>query len=84
MSSLARLSADQRDALLRDIETTEFFASIRWATIAGMLALPTYGGNRNYVGWRALGIDGAMQYAAPFGYYDRPEIRRQLLGKEGA
>ena len=76
----AALTAAQRDALLRDEEKTPFFGIMRYASIAGMLALPSYGGNRNYVGWKAIGLDMAAEYSPPFGYYDRPEVRRQLLG----
>lgn len=81
--SFAQLAPEQRDAILHDIEGTEFFGTMRYATIAGMFALPAYGGNREYVGWRAIGLAGAMEYAPPFGYYDRPDIRRQLLGRGG-
>ncbi|MFN8573485.1 MAG: gluconate 2-dehydrogenase subunit 3 family protein [Gemmatimonadaceae bacterium] len=83
VTNFAQLSPEQRDAILHDMEGTEFFGTVRSATIAGMFALPSYGGNRNYVGWRAIGFGMAMEYAPPFGYYDRPEIRQQLLGREG-
>lgn len=76
------LPAAQQDAVLKAIEKSDFFQSMRAATIAGMLALPSYGGNRDYVGWKAVGLEYANEYAPPFGYYDRPEVRRQLLGTE--
>lgn len=78
----AMAPADQ-DAVLKEIEQTPFFQAARFATIAGMLALPSYGGNRAYIGWKAIGLRDAPTYSAPFGYYDRPDVRRKMLGGEG-
>jgi len=81
--SAARFSAmavADQDALLKEIEETPFFQATRFATIAGMFALPSYGGNRAYTGWKAIGLRDAPMYTPPFGYYDRPDIRRKLLG----
>jgi len=36
-----------------------------------MFALPSYGGNRDGIGWTLLGFDDTHAYAPPFGYYDR-------------
>jgi gluconate 2-dehydrogenase gamma chain len=76
----ASLTKEQQDALLRDRETTPFFETIRTLTLAGVLSSPKYGGNRNYVGWKLVGHDPSPTYQPPFGYYDRPAVRRQLLG----
>ena len=76
------LTGEQRDEVLRAIEKSPFFEALRLATIAGMFALPSYGGNRDYVGWKALGMDTAPVFAPPFGYYDRPAVRRDLLGRK--
>lgn len=78
------LTTAQQDELLKSIEETPFFQAMRGATIAGVLSLPRYGGNRGYIGWRAIGLQGAPIYSPPFGYYDRPDIRRTLLGSEDA
>jgi len=74
------LTAAQQDELLTSMEETPFFQTMRFATIAGMLCLPEYGGNRGRVGWKAIGLQDAPTYAPPFGYYDRPDVLRKLLG----
>jgi hypothetical protein len=80
-ATFASLTAEQQDALLRDIEKTPFFGAIRFATLAGFLALPKYGGNKDYVGWKFIGQEVAMEHQRPFGWYDRPENQQALLGK---
>lgn len=80
-ATFAGLTSEQQDALLRTIEKTPFFGAIRFATIAGFLSLPKYGGNKDYVGWKFIGQEVAMEHKAPFGWYDRPENQMALLGK---
>ena len=75
------LTADQQDAILRGMEKTPFFGAIRFATIAGFLALPKYGGNKDYVGWKYIGQENTMEQKPPFGWYDRPENQVALLGR---
>ena len=77
----ASLSDTEQDALLRGIEDTEFFGAVRFATIAGMFALPKYGGNRGYIGWQMVDQQSVMEYQPPFGWYDQPENQRALLGR---
>ena len=52
------------------IERTPFFQAVRFDTIVGMFALPTWGGNRDYAGWHMLGLEHQPQFQPPFGYYD--------------
>ena len=80
-ATFASVTPAQQDALLRDIEKTPFFGAMRFATIAGFLSLPKYGGNKDYVGWKFIGQDVAMEQRSPFGWYDRPENQRALLGE---
>ena len=80
-ATFASLTAEQQDAMLRAIEKTPFFGAIRAATLAGFLALPKYGGNKDYVGWKFIGQDRVMEHKAPFGWYDRPENQQALLGR---
>jgi gluconate 2-dehydrogenase gamma chain len=80
-ATFASLTAEQQDALLKEIEKTPFFGAVRFATLAGFLSLPKYGGNKDYVGWKMIGQDMAMEQKAPFGWYDRPENQMALLGK---
>lgn len=79
-ATFASLTAEQQDVMLREIEKTEFFGAVRFATLAGFLSLPKYGGNKDYVGWKMIGQDMAMEQKAPFGWYDRPENQMALLG----
>ncbi len=69
-ASFGALTAAQQDEVIRDIEKTPFFQAARFDTIVGTFALPTYGGNRDYVGWHMLGFEHQPRFQAPFGYYD--------------
>jgi len=75
-ASFAALAAAEQDDILKQIEATPFFQAVRVDTIAGTLALPTWGGNRDYVGWHLLDIEHQMSFQAPFGYYDAEVNRR--------
>ena len=71
-TSIHELSAEQRVELLKSIEKTEFFEQVRTHAVLGWLGHPMHGGNLGMSGWKAIGIDHAMQYQPPFGYYDGP------------
>jgi gluconate 2-dehydrogenase gamma chain len=64
------LTAQQQDDALREIENTPFFQTVRFDTIAGTFALPSYGGNKDYVGWKMIGLEHQPLFQPPFGYYD--------------
>jgi len=70
------LEPQQQDALLRDIEETPFFATMRYLTIAGMFSLPDYGGNRDYSGWKLIGFEHRHVWEPPFGFYDADYMTR--------
>ncbi|MEO7522389.1 MAG: gluconate 2-dehydrogenase subunit 3 family protein [Gemmatimonas sp.] len=80
-TKFSALTAAQQDDILRGMERTEFFGAVRFATIAGFLALPKYGGNKDYIGWKHVGQDHTFEYTPPFGWYDRPENQQALLGR---
>ena len=62
--------ADQ-DAFLRSREQYPFFDEIRTLTIRGIFAMSSYGGNRDNIGWKLVGMDGPPHaWTPPFGYYD--------------
>jgi gluconate 2-dehydrogenase gamma chain len=71
-ASFADLGADDAGALLRELEAeqSEFFETVRVATITGWLANPEYGGNAGKIGWKAIGFDDRFVWSAPFGWYD--------------
>lgn len=73
--SIAALSEDQRIALARAIEHTEFFETLRTHVIIGFLAGPEWGGNRGKAGWKLIAFDDAGAFQPPFGYYDGPESK---------
>jgi len=70
------LSTTQQDEVLREVEQTPFFQAARFDTIVGTFALPTWGGNRDFIGWHMLGFDHQPRFQAPFGYYDADANRR--------
>ena len=65
------LSAEQQIAVLKKIETSQFFELVRTMTILGMFSSPEYGGNYNKIGWKLLGFEDQFFFKAPFGFYDR-------------
>ncbi len=74
------LTPARQDDVLRGIEQTPFFGAMRFATLAGMFSLPSYGGNRDWIGWKLVGQDLAQDFAPPFGWYDDPRHRPRAAG----
>jgi gluconate 2-dehydrogenase gamma chain len=66
----SQLDTTQQDALLKEIEHTPFFGGVRYVTIVGMFANPSWGGNRDSVGWKLIGYEPHAAHKPPFGYYD--------------
>lgn len=75
----ATLTHEAQTALLKSEEASPFFQTVRFMTIAGMFAMPSYGGNRNHAGWKMLGFVHQMAWLPPFGHYDA-----QATSKPGA
>jgi gluconate 2-dehydrogenase gamma chain len=69
-ATIAMLSTEQQMQLIHGIETTDFFELLRTHTMYGFLGNPSYGGNRDRVGWKLIGFEDRMAYQPPFGYYD--------------
>lgn len=71
--SFAALPSAQQIAVLTAMEKEkpQPFNVLRFATIAGMLANPEWGGNHQKVGWKWIGFDDRFSWAPPFGWYDR-------------
>jgi gluconate 2-dehydrogenase gamma chain len=53
----------------------DFFTAIRAHTVFGFLCDPSYGGNRDYAGWKVVGYPGRQHHRG--GY-----TKDQMLGKE--
>lgn len=66
----AALPPSAQDDLLHQVEATPFFELMIYLTVAGMFALPSYGGNRDYLGWTLLGFSSSHAWTPPFGHYD--------------
>ncbi len=75
------LTAEEQDAFLRTHDQAPFFGFVRFGTIAGMFALPKYGGNTNWIGWELVGQEVKWEQKPPFGWYDDPVNQRALLGR---
>ncbi len=61
----------QQIAWLKEVDKTPFFTAVRRLTILGLIALPQYGGNHDYLGWKLIGVENSHVWEPPFGYYDR-------------
>lgn len=81
---LSALPPERQDEVLRRMENSDFFGQVRFATLAGMLTLPEHGGNRDFIGWAMIGQEPAMEFRPPYGWYDRPENIRALIGRGDA
>jgi hypothetical protein len=73
--------ADQ-DAYLKTQEQSPFFQGARILTIFGVFSMSKYGGNRDNIGWKLVGMDGPPHaWSYPFGYYDAEYAREQQNGE---
>jgi gluconate 2-dehydrogenase gamma chain len=66
----SELSSKQQIKSLEAIEEGKFFKLLRFLTMAGMLTNPSYGGNRDGVGWQLIGFEDRHFWQPPFGHYD--------------
>lgn len=72
------LSESDQDTYLVRNEKTPFFGGIRFLTMAGVFGMSKYGGNRDNVGWKLVGMDGPPHaWAPPFGHYDAEYLAAQ-------
>ena len=65
--AFADLDVAAQSAYLKTIEATPFFGRMRLLTVAGLLALPSYGGNEDKVGWKLVGFVDRHAWQPPFG-----------------
>ena len=73
--------ADQ-DAYLKTQEQSPFFQGARILTIFGVFSMSRYGGNRDNIGWKLVGMDGPPHaWSYPFGYYDADYMEKQQSGE---
>jgi gluconate 2-dehydrogenase gamma chain len=72
-AGIATLTNQRQIQLIQAIESTDFFELLRTHTLYGFLGNPSYGGNRDRIGWKLIGFEDRMAYQPPFGYYDGGE-----------
>jgi len=70
-ASFASLTFEQQREYLKTVDRTPFFDTTRLLTLLGLFSLPTYGGNRDGVGWKLIGFEDRHVFQPPFGHYDR-------------
>jgi gluconate 2-dehydrogenase gamma chain len=83
------LAIPEQDRLLKQIETTVFFALLRTHTIEGMFCDPMHGGNVDMVGWQLIGFPGPrMSYLDEVDRYHgrefrpKPQSLQQIVGRK--
>ena len=76
-TAFSNLTAAQQDDVIRSIEKTPFFQAVRFDTVVGTFALPSWGGNRDYAGWHLIGLEHQPRFQPPFGAYDVEANRRK-------
>jgi gluconate 2-dehydrogenase gamma chain len=65
------LESPDQDRYLATQENTGFFQLLRVMSLAGFFGMTSYGGNRDHIGWKLLGLDHRQHgWQPPFGYYD--------------
>lgn len=70
-STFSKAMPDQQAAWLDATAEAPFFLAARRLTVLGLIALPQYGGNHEYLGWKLIGVEDNHFWEPPFGYYDR-------------
>ena len=72
-ASFAALADADQLAVLTAFEKSdpEAFGGLRGLTMLGMFTNPSYGGNFEKSGWKAIGFVDQFAWSPPFGYYDR-------------
>ena len=70
VAQFADLPGDEQIAYLKHMEHEPFFGNMRFLTVLGLLALPSYGGNADKLGWKLVGFVDQHAWQPPFGHYD--------------
>ena len=70
-AQFADLTPDDQLAYLKHMERSPFFGEMRFLTVLGLLALPSYGGNAGKVGWNLVGFVDRHAWESPYGDYDK-------------
>jgi gluconate 2-dehydrogenase gamma chain len=76
------LTVAQQTEVLKAMEKTPAFGLFRFATVVGFLCNPESGGNREQVGWKAIGFEPSATNTPPFGYYDAEYVAEQAAARK--
>jgi gluconate 2-dehydrogenase gamma chain len=89
LTGFDKLSPEEQDKKLHEIENTHFFDVLRQNTIEGMFSDPVHGGNVDMVGWQLVGFPGPRMsnrddLTAHFGEAFRPKpiSLEQAIGRK--
>ena len=66
----ASLSGTHQVAIMREAERGPFFRVARTLVVIGTFADPSYGGNKDRIGWTMVGMEHRTTFSPPFGWYD--------------
>lgn len=76
------LDESDQDSYLKEQEESQFFFGVRLLTLVGVFGMSHWGGNRDDIGWKLVGMDGPPHaWAPPFGYYDAEYMEEQQDGE---
>jgi gluconate 2-dehydrogenase gamma chain len=77
----SELGEAEQDALLEANQNTPFFGLVRMLTFAGFFGMSEYGGNKDGIGLKLLGLEPHTHaYSYPFGYYDAEYMKENPNG----
>jgi hypothetical protein len=75
------LSESAQDSYLEANQESPFFGMMRFLTVCGFFGMSKYGGNREDIGWKLVGMDpNAHVYTSPFGFYDAEYLQENSNG----
>jgi gluconate 2-dehydrogenase gamma chain len=77
----SELPNEQQIAIMKKIEATAEFQTMRNYTVIGFVGDPKYGGNRDESGWKYLGFENPGMFKPPFGYYDAQLLTNKKEGE---
>jgi gluconate 2-dehydrogenase gamma chain len=76
-SSFSTLASAQQIEVMKAIEKSDEFGTLRAYVLVGFFCDPADGGNKDQIGWKLIGFEDHFYYAPPFGYYDAQLLKEQ-------
>jgi gluconate 2-dehydrogenase gamma chain len=69
-TSFAALPSAQQIEVMKSMEKTPEFGTLRGFVLTGFFCDPSMGGNKDKIGWKLIDFHDDFYYKPPFGYYD--------------